>query len=154
MIEWKKVEGEKNPMMDLFSKKRLKLSDFGPDDEFIGKPMLSDIEERLDFNDPTKKNYILRFNIVDNDKYLQININLKTDEIVQRNVHKSSKLFALVDGISSLFDETWTDYDLIKEVNIKDLCDFVNSCDRIAVSILEVEADFGLYNSFKIRELI
>ena len=115
MIEWKKVEGEKNPMVDLFSKKRLKLSDFGPDDEYTGTPMLSGIEERLDFNDPTKKQYILRFNIVDESEYLQININLKNDEIVQRNVHKSSKLFALVDGISLLFDDTWTNYDSIKE---------------------------------------
>lgn len=153
MIEWKKVKGEKNPMMNLFSKKRLSLSDFGPGDEFTGKPMLTGIEERLDFNDPTKKNYLLRFNIVDGDKYLQINLNLKNDDVVQRNVHKVSKLFALVDGISRIYDDSWDDYDVIKEVNITDLCDFVNSADRVVVGILEVEADFGLYNSFKIEEL-
>ena len=153
MIEWKKVEGKKAPMMNLFDKQRLSLGDFGPDDEFMGKPLLSGIEEQLDFNDPTKKNYVLRFSIVDGDKYLQISIKLKNDDIVQRKVHKASKLFALVDGISRLFDDTWTDYDFIEEVNINDLCDFVNSCDRVVVSIKEVEANFGVYNSFKIEEL-
>lgn len=155
MIEWQKLVGEKKVGSDLFDMNRLNLSDMEDGDHFTGRPELSGIEERIDFNDTEKKQYIIRFNIVNDDakEYLNINIRLKTNENIQRNVHKQSSLFALVDSLSWILDEYWQVYDIIKEVNITNLRNFINSADIITVHIVEREADFGSYNSFRVLEI-
>lgn len=155
MIEWKKLEGEKREGSELFEMNRFYLSDFENGDQFVGRPQLGGIEGMIDFNNQDKTQYVLKFNIVNAEtkEYLSINIKLKDDDNVQRNVYKNSSLFALVNSISWILDEYWENYDIIKEVNLINLRNFINSADKVTVEVVEREADFGSYNSFRVLEI-
>ena len=84
---------------------------------------------------------------------MQININLKTADPVQTNVHNASGLYALVAGLQNLQDPKWsTRFNRIRKVNVEEWQKYVNNLEGMNVKVVTKTGSSFSYNSFKITE--
>ena len=86
-------------------------------------------------------------------RYYQININLKTPDTIQSNVHNASALYALIAGLQNLQDPEWsTKFNRIRKVNIEDWQNYVNDLESMNVKVVTKDGSSFTYNSFRIIE--
>lgn len=127
------------------------------DGEYLqGKPYLSDVIE-YDYEDKDtgekKKNTYCELVLIDSDEKeaYKIRINLKSDNNVQENVHKSSKLYALVVGLINLKNKgAFKNYNHLKKVNLDNIRNIVGEIDDLTVKVKEVQSNNFSYNTFVI----
>lgn len=130
------------------------LSDAYDGDYLSGKPFLSDIKE-YEFEDrdtgEQKKLTQCVFTLVDYDdeEAYRIRINLKDNNIVQENVHKSSKLYALVVGLINIKNKgAFDNYNHIKRVDLSKIQLAVSEIEDMVIKVVEMQSKNFKYNSF------
>ena len=109
----------------------------------------------VQFDEEEKPRHRCRLLIIDDDEqeYLQININLKTSDTIQSNVHNASALYALIAGLQNLQDPKWsTKFNRIRKVNIEDWMNYVNDLESMNVKVVTKDGSSFTYNSFRIIE--
>lgn len=153
-VEGEYIEG--NCAQDWYSYLRISLSELEDGDTYTGKPLLLPVES-VQFGEEDSPKYRCRLLLVDDaaEEYLQININLKSKEDTQKNVHNASSLYALVGGIMNLSDPNWTrTFNRIKSVKLSDWETYLASKETMTVRIVAKEGNGFNYNSFRILELL
>lgn len=139
---------------------RMVLSELSPDDEFMGKPLLSEIQT-VTFDDDGEEvtKYRCQLIILDDDEeepeYLIINLNLKANDDIQTNIRKGSVLYDFIASIRELEQPgIMSHYNKINRVNLKEFRDFINDVGVASVKVLGRTLGNGaMYNSFKFTEL-
>lgn len=138
-----------------YSYTRIALNELEDGDEYEGKPLLLPVEE-MHFDDEDKPTYRARLLLIDDEaeEYLQINLNLKSKEEVQTNVHSASSLYALIGGIQNLTNPQWTTlFNRIKRVDLEEWRTYIDSKESMNVRIVEKNGSNFTYNSFRITSL-
>ena len=138
-----------------YSYTRIALSELEDGDEYEGKPLLLPVET-IQFDEEEKPKYRARLLLIDDEaeEYLQINLNLKTAEEVQSNVHNASSLYALIGGIQNLTNPKWTSmYNRIRKVNLEEWREYLETKTSMNVQIVEKSGSNFTYNSFRITSL-
>lgn len=152
------VEGEyveEDNYGEWYSYLRISLSELEHDDQYTGKPLLLPVET-VQYDEEDTPKYRARLLLIDdeNEEYLQININLKSNSDVQTNVHNASSLYALIAGTMNLSDPEWsTIYNRIKSVNLEDWETYINSKEKMTIRVVAKEGNNFTYNSFRIVDL-
>ena len=134
---------------------RINLNELEDGDEYEGKPVLLPVQT-LQFDDEDKPTYRARLLLIDDEaeEYLQINLNLKTKDEVQTNVHNASSLYALIGGIQNLSNPKWTSmYNRIRKVNLEEWREYLETKNSMNVQIVEKSGSNFTYNSFRITSL-
>ena len=145
---------EETEPQDWYDYVRINLNELEDGDEYWGRPCLTDIET-VQFDEEEQPKHRCRLLIIDDDEqeYLQININLKTADPVQSNVHNASGLYALIAGLQNLQDPKWSSrYNRIRKVNIEDWQNYVNNLEEMSIKVVTKSGSSFTYNSFRISE--
>ena len=145
---------EETEAQDWYDYLRINLNELEDGDEYWGRPFLTDIQE-VQFDEEEKPRHRCRLLIIDDDEqeYLQININLKTSDTIQTNVHNASALYALIAGLQNLQDPKWsTKFNRIRKVNLEDWINYVNDLESMNVKVVTKDGSSFTYNSFRIIE--
>ena len=145
---------EETEAQDWYDYMRINLNELEDGDEYWGRPCLTGIET-VQFDEEEQPKHRCRLLIIDDDEkeYLQININLKTAEPIQTNVHNASGLYALVAGLQNLQDPDWSKrFNRIRKVNVEDWQKYVNNLEGMNVKVVTKTGSSFSYNSFKILE--
>ena len=150
-----KIEGkyEEEPDMSYIGMDRINLVDLEDMEEYAGRPVLLPIEKRIKFQEDDPDTYRTRLLLINDefDEYLQIPINLKSNENIQTNVHNASQLYALVGGIANLVEENWTQtFNRIESVNLEEWRDFLNDKEKMRIMVVEKQSRNFNYNSFRV----
>ena len=138
-----------------YSYTRHHLKEFEDGDEYEGKPLLLPVETVV-FDEEEGPKYRSRLLLIDEEfeEYLEININLKENGDIQKNVHNASSLYALIGGIQNLSNPQWTSmFNRIKRVNLEEWEDYINKKQSMTVKIVEKSGRNFTYNSFRITSL-
>lgn len=129
---------------------------------FAGKPYLGNIEtitwdKKDDNGNPTgekETNYQIKLVVIDDDskEVYTIPMNIKSTDVVQKNLYPASKLYALqmglmelkAPGIASQFNRLDVDTDKLREI--------LSKMDLIYFKVIRVQGDGNIkdYNSFRI----
>ena len=134
---------------------RINLNELEDGDEYEGKPLLLPVESVV-FDDEEQPKYRARLLLIDDEaeEYLQINLNLKSKDEVQTNVHNASSLYALIGGIQNLSNPQWTAlYNRIKRVDLEEWREYIDKKESMNVVIVEKAGSNFTYNSFRITSL-
>lgn len=143
---------EETEAQDWYDYLRINLNELEDGDEYYGRPYLTE-PESIQFDEEEKPKHRCRLLIIDDEsqEYLQININLKSEDITQTNVHNASSLYALVAGLQNLQDPKWSKkYNRIRKVNLEDWINYVNGLEQMEVKVVSKSGSSFTYNSFKI----
>lgn len=139
---------------------RINLSELGNDDEIEGKPYLSEVGSYTVDDDGVKKTiHSAHLYIVDDDakEYYDIKINLKENSDLQKNVHKSSTLFAFATGILELEHPGCTSgMNRIKKVDLSEFRSFTNELNKMIVKVKTIKSKGKksfVYNTFKVLKV-
>ena len=111
--------------------------------------------EKVQFDDEQVR-YRARLLLIDDEEeeYLQINLNVKTDSNIQTNVHNLSSLYSLIGGIQNLNNPGWTKkYNRIKKVDLSEWETYINSKESMTVEIQSKHGSNFSYNSFRVTNL-
>lgn len=138
-----------------YSYLRINLNELEDGDEYIGKPLLLPVET-VQFDEEEKPRHRARLLLIDDEaeEYLQINLNLKTAEETQTNVHNASSLYALIGGIQNLSNPKWTQmYNRIRKVNLEEWREYLDKKESMEIQIIEKSGSNFTYNSFRITNL-
>ena len=137
---------------------RIELKNMEDEEEFEGNPHLSPIKVNKFTDKETgeeKVNYTISLVLIDHgtcEAYIYP-ITLKNDNMVQKNVHSASKLYALVmglmeckqKGVSQQFNE-------LPKVNLESLTKMIAKYESMTVECKKIYGDFT-WNSFRIRDV-
>ena len=138
-----------------YSYTRHHLKEFEDGDEYEGKPLLLPVETVV-FDEEEGPKYRSRLLLIDEEfeEYLEININLKENGDIQKNVHNASSLYALIGGIQNLSNPQWTTmFNRIKRVDLSEWETYINSKESMTVEIVTKSGSNFTYNSFRITDL-
>lgn len=155
-VTFKSLEAEYQEQDDVsfFEYERKTLADIGDGEFYEGKPHLLNISDyTFDEDGQEVTKYRTQLCLVDEDEeeFLQININLKSNEDVQRGVHFKSSLYKLVGGIMEQQQPGWTQkHNIITSVSVKEFKEFIDGLESMTVEIKEVTGSFN-YFTFIIR---
>lgn len=143
---------------DWYSYLRVNLKDLEDGDEYTGKPLLTNVETVTFDNDGEEQlKHRCRLILIDDEmeEYLQININLKKNDIIQENVHKQSSLFALIGSLRECGgDKTFfKKNNRIKKVNLQEWMDYIDTVPSMTIRVFEKAGSTFTYNSFKVIEV-
>ena len=134
---------------------RISLKELEDGDEYEGKPILLPNREII-FEDEEQPKYRAELILVDDEseEYLQININLKTKDEIQSNVHNASSLYALIGGIQNLSNPQWTKrFNRIRKVNLEEWREYIETKESMTIEVVEKSGSNFTYNSFRITDL-
>lgn len=134
---------------------RISLKELEDGDEYEGKPILLPNREII-FDDEEQPKYRAELILVDDEseEYLQININLKTKDEIQSNVHNASSLYALIGGIQNLSNPQWTKrFNRIRKVNLEEWREYIETKESMTIEVVEKSGSNFTYNSFRITDL-
>lgn len=136
---------------------RINLSDLDSDDEFDGKPYLTEVQSYNYDDDGTEKtNHCVHLYIVDDDaeEYLDIKINLKKDGDIQEKVHKLSKLYAFATGIMELENPDSTKgMNQIRRIDLGEFHKFTNDLNKMVIKVITKSSKTMTYNTFKVLKV-
>lgn len=151
------VEGEKveeNEQFDntWYDYERINLSELEDGEQWKGRPLMLPIE-KVQWDPEDKPKYRCRLVLIDDDlkTYVQINLNLKSEDTIQHNVHIRSMLFALIGGIYEINTPGWTSmYNRIKEVDVNQWRDFINNLESMKIEAKTMNGNGFDYNTFRV----
>ena len=132
---------------------------------FTGKPQITgsiqtrefEIEDEFDVdgNPKTRKVHQLRMVVTnkEEEQYLDININLKSDDLKVTNIRKGSVLFDLISSIHELENRgSMKGKNIIKTANLKQYIDFINGLEIIGIQNVERKGTYH-FNSFYVVQV-
>lgn len=137
---------------------RIELKNMEDEEEFEGNPHLSPIKVNKFTDKETgeeKVNYTISLVLIDDmtcEAYIYP-IGIKSEDVVQKNVHSASKLYALVrglmeckqKGVSQQFNE-------LPKVNLDSLTNMIGKYESMTVECKKIYGDFT-WNSFRIKSV-
>ena len=148
------VEEQDNSFFDY---QRITLQDLGADEYYQGKPQLSEVTSVTFDNDgESEVKHRCQLWLIDDaeEEYLQVNINLKAPDDVQKGVHYKSSLYKLVGGIMEQITPGWTqENNIIVQTNLKEFRDYINELESMTIKTREEEGSDFSYLTFTITEI-
>lgn len=147
----------------------ISLGDLDHGETFTGKPQMTGIQtvefEELDAgglplldddgNPITKTVHKMRLVITnsDDEESLSINVNLKSKDIVVKQIRKGSVLFDFVQSILELENPGCTEgKNLFRNVNLQQFIDFINQLSVLGIKNIERNGKFK-FNSFYVIQV-
>ena len=146
---------EESTVGDWYSYTRINLNELEDGDEYEGNPLLLPVET-VQFDEEETPKHRARLLLIDDEaeEYLQININLKSADEVQTNIHNASSLYALIGGIQNLSNPNWTVmFNRIRKVNLEEWREYLDKKESMNIVIVEKSGSSFTYNSFRITSL-
>lgn len=145
---------EESPLIEY---NRLDINKLEDGDYYSGKPELSNVETYTYDNDGkevTKHRIHLILIDEEEEEYLDIRINLKKPEEIQKRIHHKSKLYSLCCGLMELENPGVTqDNNIIKKVDLGEFREFINDLSEMTIRVkTEFSKDFT-YNTFVVTQV-
>ena len=148
------IEEQDNSFFDY---NRVTLLDIGPEEYYMGKPRLSNVEEVTFDNDGVEETrHRCQLWLVDDDaeEYLQININLKAPGDIQKALHYKSSAYKLIAGIMEQLQPGWSqNHNVIVKTDLSEIRGFLEAKESMTIAIHEIEGSDFSYLSFSVKEI-
>ena len=136
----------------------INLNDMKDDQEFQGKPLMSkpytfDFEDRFT-SEITEKN-ACKLALIDDtvEKAVLININLKQEGDIQKNIFKGSVLFDLIASIHEIDTPGCMEgFNVFKNLNLKKVREIINKWSNITIIAHTITGDYQ-YNTVKVTSI-
>ena len=110
---------------------------------YMGKPVLGEVREQ-EFTDDatgrTTKRIRCSFWLVDDDaeEYLEINLNPKVNDDLQRNIHPKSMLYKLIAGVMETIQRGWAEeHNYINQFDLSELREYLAKKESMTIQLRE-----------------
>ena len=135
---------------------KAELKDFEDGTLIKGRPEMSSVTS-FTFDDDGEEKTVNRFKLYlfqdDNQLYVEININLKNDGDIHKNVRKGSVLFDFLTSILELENAgSVGKSNIIRNVNLAEYREFVNRLGEMTIQVKEKTGTYVFY-SFVVRDV-
>ena len=135
---------------------KAELKDFEDGKLLRGRPEMSSVTSYT-FDDDGEEKTINRFKLYifqDEDQlYIEINVNLKNDGDIHKNIRKGSVLFDFITSILELENAgSLVRCSIIRNVNLKEYREFVNRLGEMTIQVKEKTGSY-VYYSFIVRDV-
>ena len=135
---------------------KAELKDFEDGKLLRGRPEMSSVTSYT-FDDDGEAKPVNRFKLYifqDEDQlYIEINVNLKNDGDIHKNIRKGSVLFDFISSILELENAgSVGKSNVIRNVNLKEYRDFVNNLGEMTIQVKEKSGSYTYY-SFIVRDV-
>lgn len=136
---------------------RIELKNMEDEEEFEGKPILSEIKTNKFTDKNTGEetiNHTVSLVLIDemSEEAYIYPIGIKTNEEIQVNVHNASKLYSLVMGLMELKQKGVSQhYNELPKVNLESLRKMISKFESMTVECKTVYGDFT-WNNFRITD--
>ena len=135
---------------------KAELKDFEDGTLITGRPEMSSVTS-FTFDDDGEEKTVNRFKLFifkDEEKvYVEININLKNDGDIHKNIRKGSVLFDFITSILELENAgSVGKSNIIRNVNLEEYREFVNRLTEMTIQVKEKTGTYVFY-SFHVRDV-
>ena len=135
---------------------KAELKDFEDGTLITGRPEMASVTS-FTFDDDGEEKTVNRFKLFifkDDEKlYVEININLKNDGDIHKNVRKGSVLFDFITSILELENAgSVGKSNIIRNVNLAEYREFVNRLGEMTIQVMEKTGNYVFY-SFIVRDV-
>ena len=135
---------------------KAELKDFEDGTLITGRPEMSSVTS-FTFDDDGEEKTVNRFKLFifkDEEKmYVEININLKNDGDIHKNIRKGSVLFDFITSILELENAgSVGKSNIIRNVNLEEYREFVNRLTEMTIQVKEKTGTY-VYYSFHVRDV-
>lgn len=135
---------------------RAELKDFEHDKLLRGRPEMSSVTSYT-FDDDGEEKTVNRFKLYlfqDADQlYIEINVNLKNDGDIHKNIRKGSVLFDFITSILELENSgSVGKSNILRNVDLKQYREFVNNLEEMTIQVKEKTGSYTYY-SFIVRDV-
>ncbi len=135
---------------------KAELKDFEDGKLLTGRPEMSSVTSYT-FDDDSEEKTVNRFKLYifqdDDQLYIEINVNLKNDGDIHKNIRKGSVLFDFITSILEL-ENTGSvgKSNIIRNVNLAEYREFVNRLGEMTIQVKEKTGSY-VYYSFIVRDV-
>jgi len=135
---------------------KAELRDFEDGTLITGRPEMSSVTSYT-FNDDGEEKTVNRFKLFifkDDEKiYVEINVNLKNDGDLHKNIRKGSVLFDFITSILELENAGSVGRsNILRNVNLAEYREFVNNLSEMTIQVKEKSGTY-IYYSFIVRDV-
>ena len=135
---------------------KAELKDFEDGKLLTGRPEMSSVTSYT-FDDDGEEKSVNRFILYifqdDDQLYIEINVNLKNDGDIHKNIRKGSVLFDFITSILELENAgSVGKSNIIKKINLKEYREFVNRLGEMTIQVKEKTGSY-VYYSFMVRDV-
>jgi len=135
---------------------RTELKDYDDGDIITGRPEMSSVTS-FTFDDAGEEKTVNRFKLFifqDDDKtYVEINVNLKNDGDIHKNIRKGSVLFDFLTSILELENAgSVGKSNIIRNVNLAEYREFVGRLSEMSIEVKERAGTYAFY-SFLVKDV-
>lgn len=135
---------------------RAELRDYEDGEIVTGRPEMSSVTS-FTFDDGGEKKTVNRFKLFifqdDDETYVEINVNLKNDGDIHKNIRKGSVLFDFLTSILELENAgSVGKSNIIRNVNLAEYREFVNRLSEMSIEVKEKKGTYAFY-SFLVRDV-
>ena len=135
---------------------KAELKDFEDGTLITGRPEMSSVSS-FTFDDDREEKTVNRFKLFifkDDEKlYVEINVNLKNDGDIHKNIRKGSVLFDFITSILELENAgTVGRSNILRNVNLAEYREFVNRLTEMTIQVKEKSGTY-VYYSFIVRDV-
>ena len=135
---------------------KAELKDFEDGKLLTGRPEMSSVTSYT-FDDDGEEKTVNRFKLYlfqDDEKlYVEINVNLKNDGDIHKNIRKGSVLFDFITSILELENAgSVGKSNIVRNVNLKEYREFVNRLGEMTIQVKEKTGSY-VYYSFIVRDV-
>ena len=135
---------------------KAELKDFADGKLLTGRPEMSSVTSYT-FDDDGEEKTVNRFKLFifkDDEKiYVEINVNLKNDGDLHKNIRKGSVLFDFITSILELENAgSVGKSNILRNVDLKEYRDFVNNLGEMTIQVKEKTGSY-VYYSFIVRDV-
>ena len=135
---------------------KAELKDFEDGTLITGRPEMSSVTSYT-FDDDGEEKTVNRFKLFifkDDEKlYVEINVNLKNDGDLHKNIRKGSVLFDFITSVLELENAgSVGKSNILRSVNLSEYRDFVNRLSEMTIQVKEKSGTY-VYYSFVVRDV-
>jgi hypothetical protein len=135
---------------------KTELKDYDDGDIITGRPEMSSVTS-FTFDDDGEEKTVNRFKLFifqdDDETYVEINVNLKNDGDIHKNIRKGSVLFDFLTSILELENSgSVGKSNIIRNVNLAEYREFVNRLSEMSIKVKERSGTYAYY-SFLVKDV-
>ena len=135
---------------------KAELKDFEDGTLITGRPEMSSVTSYT-FDDDGEEKTVNRFKLFifkdDEQLYVEINVNLKNDGDIHKNIRKGSVLFDFITYVLELENAgSVVKSNIVRNVNLAEYREFVNRLSEMTIQVKEKSATY-VYYSFIVRDV-
>ena len=135
---------------------KAELKDFEVGTLITGRPEMSSVTSYT-FDDDGEEKTVNRFKLFifkdDEQLYVEINVNLKNDGDIHKNIRKGSVLFDFITSVLELENAgSVGKSNIVRNVNLAEYREFVNRLSEMTIQVKEKSATY-VYYSFIVRDV-